>query len=156
MFRNDLYYRIRGGRLHLPSLREREEDIPLLINKFLEQDCKNTESCHLEEDVMYLLLDYDYPGNIRELKSIIQSTVNLAQGMPISINYLPDYLQKRKSISKRKPTSKSESIVPLAQVEKLHILKVYYEMEKNKSQTAKILGIGLNTLRRKLRSYGVK
>jgi len=156
MFRNDLYYRIRGGRLHLPPLREREEDIPLLINKFLEQDCKNTESCHIEEDVMHLLLDYDYPGNIRELKSIIQSTVNLAQGMHISTNYLPDYLQKRKSISKRKPTSKSESIVPLAQVEKFHILKVYYEMGKNKSQTAKILGIGLNTLRRKLRSYGVK
>jgi transcriptional regulator with PAS, ATPase and Fis domain len=101
-------------------------------------------------------LDYDYPGNIRELKSIIQSTVNLAQGMPISTNYLPDYLQKRKSISKRKPASKSGSIVPLAQVEKLHILKVYYEMGKNKSQTARILGIGLNTLRRKIRSYGVK
>ena len=156
MFRNDLYYRIIGGRLHLPPLRERGEDIPLLINKFLEKDCKNTESCRLEEDVMRLLLEYDYPGNIRELKSIIQSTVNLAQGKPISINYLPDYLQKRKSISRRKPASRSEPIAPLAQVEKIHIIKVYYQMEKNKSQTAKILGIGLNTLRRKLRSYGEK
>lgn len=154
MFRKDLYYRIRGGRLHLPPLKERQEDIPLLISKFLERDLNHTKIDRLEEDTMRLLLDYDYPGNIRELMSIVQSTVNLAQGRTISIKFLPDYIQKRKPISKHRQPSPSESIASLAQVEKSHILKAYSEMGKNKSQTARILGIGLNTLRRKLKSYG--
>jgi len=102
---------------------------------------------------MSLLLDYDYPGNIRELKAIIQSAANLAQGRPISPNFLPKHLRKR--VSRVKPRSNSTSIAPLAEVEKGHIFEVYDQMDKNKSQTARVLGIGLNTLRRKLESYGI-
>jgi DNA-binding NtrC family response regulator len=102
-----------------------------------------------------MLMSYDYPGNIRELRAIIQSAVNLAQGRPISVNHLPVHLRK-KSITKPAAISESNSIAPLSEVEKEHILKAYHHLDKNKSLTAGMLGIGLNTLRRKLESYGVE
>jgi DNA-binding NtrC family response regulator len=155
VFRKDLYYRIRGGWLHLPLLKERKEDIPLLANKFL-QDCDSSGKHQtIEEETLCLLMEYDYPGNIRELKSIIQSAVNLAQGKPISSDFLPAHLRKRKSISTCLTQTISEDIVPLAQIEKSHIIRAYKLTGRNKSQTARLLGIGLNTLRRKLKSYGM-
>ena len=152
-FRKDLYYRIRGGWLHLPPLRERKEDIPLLINKFLNDYTEKDAA--IDEEAKCLLMEYGYPGNIRELKSILQSAVNLAQGRPISSDVLPAYLKQRKSISKCLVPSISEEIAPLFQIEKSHIIKVYELTNRNKSQTARLLGIGLNTLRRKLKTYGI-
>ena len=102
---------------------------------------------------MSLLMDYDYPGNIRELKAIIQAAVNLAQGRPISAKYLPPQLVKQKGVTAVAHRPEHETIATLEQVEKEHILDVYNLMGKNKSQTARSLGIGLNTLRRKLESY---
>ncbi len=154
IFRKDLYYRLKGGWLHLPPLKERKEDIPLLITGFVEEYC-GPSGADIKEDTMSLLMNYDYPGNIRELKSILQSAVNLAQGKPISVKHLPPQLAKRKPTSTVKIKSESQPIVPLARVEKDHILTVYAQTGKNKSQTAKLLGIGLNTLRRKLDTYGV-
>jgi transcriptional regulator with PAS, ATPase and Fis domain len=155
MFRKDLYYRIRGGWLHLPPLRERKEDIPLLVNTFLLDFCGPSDVCGVEEEGMCLLMEYNYPGNIRELRSIIQSAVNLAQGRPISSTFLPEHMRKQRSASKCKDASESESLPSLAEVEKAHILKSYHRTGRNKSQTARLLGIGLNTLRRKLKSYGI-
>jgi DNA-binding NtrC family response regulator len=154
LFRKDLYYRLRGGWLQLPPLRERKNDIPLLINSFLEEFC-GSAGADLEEEALSMLLDYEYPGNIRELKTIVQSAVNLCQGRPISTKFLPDYLRKRKPLSRSGRSSESGPILPLGQVEKNHILRVYNRLGKNKSRTARVLGIGLNTLRRKLESYGV-
>lgn len=153
-FRRDLYYRIRGSRLHLPPLRERKDDIPLLINLFLEKDSDLRGDMPIKEDAMQLLLEYDYPGNIRELKSIIQSAVNLAQGKPISVPSLPDYLRRRKT--RRSVSPQSTSPMSLAQVEEAHILKVYHQMGKNKTRTARQLGIASNTLWRKLKTYHVR
>ena len=138
----------------MPPLKERKEDIPLLLTAFLEEFC-GPGGADIEEVAMSLLMSSDYPGNIREFRSIIQSAVNLAQGRPISINHFPAHLRK-KSVSKPDKMSAPDSIAPLSQVEKNHILKTYRHLDKNKSQTARILGIGLNTLRRKLESYGVE
>ena len=154
-FRQDLYYRIRGGRLHLPPLRERKEDIPLLIDFFLKKDRPLAENSRISEDALRLLMEHDFPGNIRELKSIIQSALNLSQGKVISATSLPDYLRRQKSKAARPKARESEPPGSLKQVEKDHIIKVYYQMDKNKTQTAKVLGIGLNTLWRKLKAYGV-
>jgi DNA-binding NtrC family response regulator len=99
-------------------------------------------------------MDYDYPGNIRELKAIVQAAVNLAQGRSISARCLPVQLVKRKKGTTAAPSAKNETIATLEQLEKEHILSVYNLMGKNKSRTARSLGIGLNTLRRKLESYG--
>ena len=154
LFRRDLYYRLRGGWLHLPPLRERHGDIPLLTGRFIEEFSGSDEPCDIERDAMQMLLDYDYPGNIRELKTIIQSAVNLSQGRSITTNSLPEHLRNR--ISRVSPRSTPSSIVPLAEMEKNHILEAYNRMDKNKSRTARALGIGLNTLRRKLESYGIE
>jgi len=156
MFRKDLYYRIRCGWLHLPPLRERKEDIPLLAKKFFQEYDGTSENQYIEEEAICLLLDYDYPGNIRELKSIIQSAVNLAQGRPISPNFLPGHLEKNKAISSSANPYENSSVVPLTMIEKNHIIETYNNTGQNKSRTARLLGIGLNTLRRKLKSYGLK
>jgi len=155
-FRKDLYYRLKGAWLHLPPLRERKEDIPLLITTFLEEFGGVDASRGIDEQATSILRNYDYPGNIRELRSILQSAVNLAQGKTISTKYLPNHLQERKAIAMRNSQPISKTVVPFSEVEKEHILKVYNQMGRNKSRTAKLLGIGLNTLRRKLRAYGLE
>jgi len=152
-FRKDLYYRIRGGWLHLPPLRERTEDIPLLINRFLKDIRGPRNNSTVTQNAMCHLMEYDYPGNVRELKSMIQSAANLAQGKPISTGVLPQAI-KKKTVSSCVAENLSPKIIPLARMEQEHILRVYSQTGKNKSQAARMLGIGLNTLRRKLKVYG--
>ncbi len=156
-FRKDLYYRIRGGWLHLPPLRERREDIPLLLKKFLEKYYDVEKDPIMESPALKLLMSYNFPGNIRELKSVIQSAVNLAQGGPIMEKHLPEHIRAhgKKDCLPFKDPDHHNQVMPLARVEKEHIVSAYKIMGNNKSKTAKVLGIGLNTLRRKLDSYGV-
>jgi DNA-binding NtrC family response regulator len=156
-FRKDLFYRIRGGWLHLPPLRERINDIPLLIHGFLEKYEDYRTGPRIAPEALEKLLLYGWPGNVRELKSMIQSAVNLAQGRRIETRHLPEHFR---NLAKPRPTQaapllKKGSIVILADVEKDHILHVYNLLSQNKSQTAKALDVGLNTLRRKLAAYGV-
>jgi DNA-binding NtrC family response regulator len=154
-FRKDLYYRLKVGWLHLPPLRERKTDIPALINSFVAKYC-GSGGADFNPRVMSLLLAHDYPGNIRELKSIIQAAVNLAQGQMITVNCLPAHLRKRRTATEVDGPPGSEAIVPLEETQKTHILKTYRRLANNKSRTATVLGISLNTLRRKIASYGVK
>jgi two-component system response regulator AtoC len=154
-FRRDLYYRIRGSWLHLPSLKERPEDISLLIEHFLRECGVLQESLRMEDEVLEILTAYDFPGNVRELKSIIQSAVNLAQGQGISIDCLPEHLRRRKFTAARRRAYPETGSLLLADVEKQHILDVYAKMGRNKVRTARVLGLGLNTLRRKLKVYNV-
>jgi DNA-binding NtrC family response regulator len=152
LFRKDLYYRLRGGWLHLPPLRERKEDLPLLMSRFLEDIC-GPGGIDVEEEALTLLMNYDFPGNVRELKSVLQSAVNLSQGGTLSVRCLPEQL--RKKAAKAVDFPRSLETKALSEVEKDHILQVYEETGRNKAQTAKLLRIGLNTLRRKLESYGI-
>jgi DNA-binding NtrC family response regulator len=154
-FRKDLYYRLRGGWLCLPPLRERKNDIPLLVHRFIEEFGGDIIHGGIGEEAMLLLTEYDYPGNIRELRFIIQSAVNLSQGKPISSHVLPAHLQKRIKPRDVVQWSGSESVVSLAELEKRHIVETYNRLDRNKSRTAYSLGIGLNTLRRKLWEYGI-
>lgn len=154
-FRKDLYYRLKGAWLYLPPLRERRGDIPALTEKFLEE-FGGVGGRRIERDAMEALMGYDYPGNIRELRFIIQSAVNLARGEAIGVGHLPGAVGTKKPTSMPLPTGSPESVAPLAEMEKAHILKVYDHTDRNKSQCARMLGIGLNTLRRKLAVYGVE
>jgi transcriptional regulator with PAS, ATPase and Fis domain len=156
-FRKDLYYRIRGGWLHLPPLRERLEDIALLTNAFLSKyEGYHRGAQHLSPAVLERLTAYHWPGNVRELKSAIQSAANLAQGKPIEVLHLPENLRTLpKRVFAPCPVPSLMGMRPLAEVEKEYILNVYNTLDQNKSQAAKALDIGLNTLRRKLASYGV-
>ena len=156
-FRKDLFYRIRGGWLHLPPLRERIADIPLLINAFLDKYEEYRRGARISPDALERLAAYNWPGNVRELKSLVQSAVNLAQGRRIEIQHLPEHIRSLpKSTPRSEPAPAGQAIALLEEVEKTHIMSAYNQLAQNKSQTAKALGIGLNTLRRKLATYGVE
>ena len=129
-FRKDLYYRLKGGWLHLPELKERKEDIPLLINKFIEVYCESSgqekdTACSIEDDAMSYLMSHDYPGNIRELRSIVNSALNLTEGRLISTAVLPKSVRTAKKISSVDKDSTFEPFASLELMEKNHILKVY-------------------------------
>jgi len=155
-FRKDLFYRIRGGWLHIPPLRDRKIDIPLLVRTFLSTHYDVNKENFITPEALQVLMDYDFPGNVRELKAMVESAVNLAQGMPIAPRFLPSPLSHIKPTKEKKLPDGAISLAPLAAVEKTHILQVYHQLNHNKSQAARVLGIGLNTLRRKLTSYGEK
>ncbi|MFO7716078.1 sigma-54-dependent transcriptional regulator [Desulfosarcina sp.] len=152
-FRKDLYYRLSGSWLHLPPLRERLEDVPLLINDFL-KEFGRPDSDEIDPAAMDVLMAYDYPGNVRELKSIVRSAVNLAQGKPIQINCLPTHIRNR-AVKSVHPLQ-DQPVPTLAELEKNHISAVYRMLDHNKAESARVLGIGINTLRRKLKAYGIK
>lgn len=156
LFRKDFYYRLNGAWLHLPPLRKRKEDIPLLIKKFLEEFSNSKEGMKVEEQALSVLMEYDYPGNIRELKSIIHSAINLAEDKPINIACLPSHLQKFLPHPKKKKEKTKIVVTPLYKVEKDHIINTYNATGRNKTQTATVLKVGINTLRRKLVNYGLE
>jgi len=157
LFRKDLFYRLCGAWLDLPPLRERKDDIGLLVEGFLAEHTGGHGHQDIEAPVWDLLGEYDYPGNLRELRSIVQYASNLAKGGAISVHHLPAYVMEALAVNKRStPPPFSTAIVPLAEVEKAHILRAYSATNNNKVQTARLLAIGLNTLRRKLQSYGLE
>jgi DNA-binding NtrC family response regulator len=153
-FRKDLFYRLQGGWLHLPPLRERKEDIPVLISWFVKKYSAPDKEQPIDDDAMKRFMAYDYPGNIRELEAMVQYALNLCQGRPITLACLPKQLAlvKLQQPSFRKLTKKQ--IIPLEKMEKNHILSAYRYTQRNKSKTARLLGISLSTLRRKLEAYG--
>jgi DNA-binding NtrC family response regulator len=152
-FRKDLYYRIRGGRLHLPPLRERTDDVSLLIRHFLGADAPGRP--RLTSDALERLLAYDFPGNVRELESVIRAAANLAQARPIATEHLPEELRHTTLAGPPATADHPGGLESLAAVEKAHILLTYELLGRNKSAAARALGIGLNTLRRRLADYGV-
>ena len=155
-FRKDLFYRIRGGWLHLPPLRERKKDIPLLIRAFLSGHYDLDKGNFITPEALEILMNYDFPGNVRELKALVQSAANLAQGKPIAPRFLSKSIRRRKQPKTMTLPTGMTPLASLKVVEKAHILNAYRQLKKNKSQTARVLGIGLNTLRRKLVLYGEK
>jgi DNA-binding NtrC family response regulator len=154
-FRKDLYYRLKGAWLHLPPLCERKADIGLLSSQFLSEVLEEGADATISPDALDVLQRYDYPGNIRELRSILHTAVNLAQGRPISDKHLPAEVRKSAMANLKATKPSMQGVVPLAQWEKHYILKIYKQADTNKAVTAKFLGIGVNTLRRKLQAYGV-
>jgi DNA-binding NtrC family response regulator len=161
LFRKDLYYRLKGGWLHLPDLKDRKEDIPLLVKRFIDEFCdisdpKKNIACTIEDEAMSYLTAYDYPGNIRELKSIVHATLNLTQGQHISTAFLPQNVIRMKKVPTAGQHLASGPLIPLELAEKNHILNVYRQTGRNKSKSAEILGIDRNTLRRKIQSYGLE
>ncbi|MBL8006896.1 MAG: sigma-54-dependent Fis family transcriptional regulator [Ignavibacteria bacterium] len=150
-FKNDLYYRINTFSIYLPSLRERKDDLELLINSFInnynEKLKKHINSASPE--FISVLKEYTFPGNIRELKNIIERAMILSKGNTLEAGDLPEEITEIKPLNELHSGS-------LKEIEKQHILKIYSENRHNKSVTAEKLGIGLVTLYRKLKEYGVE
>ncbi len=154
-FRKDLYYRLRGGWLHLPPLNRRRDDIPLLVDHFIRASKAPAGEATVSADALSVLFNYAWPGNIRELKSVVESALNLSQGKTILPAHLPRQLVQ-KSAPRTRSTVEKKGPVALHKLEEQHILEIYDQTDQNKSETARLLEISLSTLRRKLESYGVK
>ena len=147
-FRPDLYYRLKGSWVHLPPLRERREDIPLLIDHFLAES-----GTSIQPEALAVLMAYDYPGNVRELHSLILSALTIARGCPISLQNLPTLPTKKSAIVTRQIVDNNNLL--LSHAEKAHIMSVYALAGRNKAAAAKMLGIGLSTLHRKIKEYSI-
>ena len=149
-FKNDLYYRLNTFTIYLPALRERKDDLELLINNFIGNynDKLKKNISKASEDFISGLKEYSFPGNIRELKNLIERAVILCKGSELMAEDLPEEIYQHKFPVEIQSDS-------LKEIEKQHILKIYSENKHNKSITAEKLGIGAVTLYRKLKEYGV-
>lgn len=151
-FRSDLYYRLSTFCIHLPPLRERTEDIPLIVDQYLQG--KNDGKTEIPESVIQALLNYDWPGNVRELEHVIERILLFSKNKVPSLKNLPQEIQEayqKESSSPAKETSLR--VNSLQDVEKEHILSVLNHCNGNKKKAAEILGIGLKTLYRKIEEY---
>ena len=148
-FREDLYFRLNVITLSLPPLRDKREDILVLIDHFLDNFCRNRQKKILLPEVMTAMSQYHWPGNVRELKNTIERLVVMTEGNSISIEDLPDNIRVVSS------TTAEGTEVILSGVERKHILKVLHEKQGNKTLAAEALGISLKTLYNKLKAYHI-
>ncbi len=151
-FREDLFYRLNVVTLTLPRLSERKEDIPLLISTFIRKYSRpfGKDTKKISPQAMDILMQYDFPGNVRELENIIQRAVALSEGEVIEVEDLPPDLQKLEF-----NTLDGEGLLTLEEMEKQHIMTVLEKTGDNKTLTSKILDLPRTTLWRKMKKYGL-
>ncbi|GAB5046544.1 sigma-54-dependent transcriptional regulator [Thermodesulfovibrio sp. TK110] len=154
-FREDLYYRLNVVSLEVPPLRERKDDIPLLVAYFVKKyaSIMKKEVIKVSDEAMNLLINYEYPGNVRELENIIERAVVLSNSSQIEIEHLPDDL---KDLKIQVFTKKEGKFMTLDELEKEYIIWVLKEVDNNKTLAAQILGIDRVSLWRKLKNYGIE
>ena len=152
-FREDLYYRLNVIHIHVPPLRERKDDIPLLVASFLEEfaveNGKNIKG--IDSQAKSAIYNYNWPGNIRELRNCIESAVVMCSGEEIKLEDLPPTVSK----SAGDQSINIPANATLDEAEKIIILQTLTANKNNKSKTADLLGIGRKTLHRKLEEYGI-
>jgi transcriptional regulator with PAS, ATPase and Fis domain len=134
-------------------LRERVKDISPITNYFVKQfsEKTNKKTLAISDDFLQKLENYSWPGNIRELKNIIERSVILSNGDTLTSDVLPYEMQHQPE-----KTTKSMSAFSMQSIEKLHIQKVFNYTKGNKAETARLLEIGIATLYRKLEEYGIQ
>ncbi|MDX2479960.1 MAG: sigma-54 dependent transcriptional regulator [Desulfuromusa sp.] len=147
-FREDLYYRLNVLHINLPALRQRPEDIAELCEYFIAKAARG-RAIRISSDEVDRLTAYSWPGNVRELKNIIERAVILQQDGIITPSKMIDNDPQPPSTQR----SADNRIIPLEDIEKTHILNAFNQLDKNYTHTAKALGIGLSTLKRKLKNY---
>ncbi len=159
-FRTDLYYRLNVIPMHLPALRERLEDIPLLVDHFLKR-CY-PESTHgnlgalIEDGVLDALQGYEWPGNVRELENVIERASIIRDGDKITVKDLPAFVTTGTGSESSTCNLAVGGRVTLDDLERAHILGVLEATGGARKQTSEILGINASTLYRKLKKYGLQ
>ncbi len=150
-FREDLYYRLSVFSLTLPPLRERREDIPLLVRYFVEKYARalNIPPKPVSEDAMHALINYEWRGNVRELQNAIERAVTLSDDT-IEPSHLPQKVLETSSAIR----DLTGQTLPLEEVERKHIIETLKKVNDDKTRAADLLGIDLSTLYRKLKRYG--
>ncbi|MEX0719156.1 MAG: sigma-54 dependent transcriptional regulator [Balneolaceae bacterium] len=161
-FREDLFYRINVIELYVPPLRHRKEDIPLLVEFYMNHytDLYKLDKVEFSDECMSLFMAYDWPGNVRELKNVVERSVVLSQGNTIDKNLIPASISKseRKYPAYSGGDFKNMIQIPiglsLEEVERRVIEQTLNSVDNNKTEAAKILGFARKTLHNKLDKYG--
>ncbi len=177
LFRDDLYYRINVIKLTLLPLRERKEDIPLLIEHFISHfnQLHNKNICCVSNEVIAILLNYDFPGNVRELENIIEHCFVLCNGEMIEPMHLPGHLRAELPANTKTDATTApgandtadatawsaqklnkKDVTTIQQMEILLITDALKRNKGNKTRTARQLGIDKSTLFRKIKKYGIQ
>jgi two-component system response regulator HydG len=154
-FRSDLFYRLNVFALHLPPLRDRRDDIPLLSDTFLRRraEQRGEEPKHLTEAALEVMQSYGWPGNVRELENALERAAILSTGETVDVPALPERITERRVeslVAERTPANPALEVI-----ERAYILWVVQSEGGNKSRAAEVLGIDPSTLYRKLSRYGV-
>jgi len=152
-FREDLYFRINVLPIHLPPLRERKEDIPLLVETFMQRFSKKTKKNirGIQREAMNALIEYPWPGNVRELKSILHYAFTIAESGPINCNHLPPQLMGRGSSAAEIETSVSVKFSRGKQ----DLIEALSKAGGNQTRAAEILGVNRVTVWNRMRKYGI-
>ncbi|WP_179415083.1 sigma-54-dependent transcriptional regulator [Mucilaginibacter sp. E4BP6] len=150
-FRSDLFYRLSVFQITLPSLRDRRKDIPVLAKMFIHQYASkvNTQITGATADFYNKLEAYNWPGNVRELKNIIERAVIMCDGTELDTSVLPYEFDSS-------PATSNTSTFDLSAIEQQHIQRVLKHTQGNRAETARLLNIGVATLYRKLKEYGLE
>ena len=150
-FREDLFYRLNVVHIHVPPLRDRKDDIPLLINEFMQEFAKENgkDIKNIDNHARAALYKYSWPGNIRQLKNCMESAVVMCSSDTITLNDLPPTIKSASSAN----SMQIPFGVTLEEAEKIIIQQTLEQNQGNKSKTAEVLGIGRKTLHRKLDEY---
>ena len=164
-FREDLYYRLSVFHLTLPPLRDRRNSIPGLIRTFVKKYAtrQKKDIIGISKNAESVLMNYDYPGNIRQLENIIEHAVTLCDGDHILIEDLPEYLTGPENAppilslpkTEERTMEDPDSLLPLSEMERNYIRKVLEVCQRNHTEAARRLGISRSTLWRKLKEHGM-
>jgi DNA-binding NtrC family response regulator len=150
-FREDLYYRLSVFNMVLPPLRERREDIPLLVRFFVEKYCRSLSLPPkvVSDEAMQAMINYEWRGNVRELQNAIERSVTLSDEV-IELGHLPQKVREATPVT----NDLTGRTLPLEELERRYILETLNRVHDDKNQAAALLGIDLSTLYRKLKRYG--
>jgi two-component system response regulator PilR (NtrC family) len=160
-FRRDLYYRLNVIQIHLPSLRSRREDIPLLVEHFLRKhaSANGRPLLGIEPEAMKRLCDYDYPGNVRELENLIERAVTLEPGTRVTVETLPDLTPKRRATAAAEAAFPEEGLdldAAIGDLERDLLLKALERAGGVRKRAAKLLRITFRSLRYRLAKLGIE
>jgi two-component system, NtrC family, response regulator AtoC len=155
-FRKDLYFRLNVVTVHIPALRERRSDIPMLVHHFLDRYAQGA-NIQVTAAAMKSLLHYDWPGNVRELENCVARAVTLGDRQLIDVVDLPPAIRNEQADSAASPTHDPASLstTALAEMERMTILRVFEQANGDKALAGKMLGISRATLYRKLKRYNI-
>jgi len=155
-FREDLFYRINVVHLKIPPLRERKEDIPLLVNQFLKKYSKenNKEITDIDKQVLDVFMEYNWPGNVRELENAIERAVVMCPIDKIKIEHIPKRIISKANSSQKEQILQTDTY-NLSEIERKIILSALEEENWNQTKTAQKLGISRKQLRTKMKNLGL-
>jgi len=156
-FREDLYYRLKVVTLRIPALRERRADVPLLVEHYLQQICTEhgKEPKAVTNEAMEVLQAYEWPGNVRQLRNLVETMVVFNQGKVIGVDDLPVEVRQASGVARREQPIQVTEGPPrtMDEIERQAILETLSRTGGHRAQAAHLLGIGLRTLQRKLKDY---